>query len=207
MRCLTSLFVFILSVVLSHGQTAEKDKPGKLHEIQAWQNEMNEKFKDPEHSPLKKEAVETFEGLEFFEIDTGFYVVAAIELTPEAKPFKMRTTTSRLADYRQYATATFKLGEQEFSIPVYQNLRLLKMEGYENYLFIPFNDLTNGHESYAGGRYVESEITGEEWIVIDFNKAYNPYCVYSDRYSCPIPPPENFLETEIKAGVKKYGDH
>jgi len=72
-------------------------------------------------------------------------------------------------------------------------------------LFLPFTDLTNGTVSYGGGRYIDLKIPEEEdAIVIDFNTAYNPYCAYSPRYSCPIPPEENHLEIEIPVGVKQY---
>ena len=69
-------------------------------------------------------------------------------------------------------------------------------------MFLPFTDLTNGEETYEGGRYIELEIPDKNYIVIDFNKAYNPYCAYNYIYSCPIPPEENDLKIEIKAGVK-----
>ena len=75
---------------------------------------------------------------------------------------------------------------------------------YEDYLFIPFNDLTNGNETYDAGRYMDLETTDENTIVIDFNKAYNPYCAYNDEFSCPIPPRENDLDVEIIAGVLAY---
>ena len=78
---------------------------------------------------------------------------------------------------------------------------------YEDYLFIPFNDLTNGNETYDGGRYLDLKTTSESTIVIDFNKAYNPYCAYNDKYSCPIPPRENDLPIEIKAGILTFGKH
>ena len=74
--------------------------------------------------------------------------------------------------------------------------------GYENSLFVPFTDLTNGKETYGGGRYMDVEIPEGDSIVLDFNKAYNPYCAYSTNYSCPIPPKENDLPISINAGLK-----
>ena len=80
---------------------------------------------------------------------------------------------------------------------------------YANYLFLPFNDNTNGKTSYGGGRFIDLEIpeAGSKTIVIDFNKSYNPYCAYNHKYSCPIPPSENNLNVEISAGVKAYKEH
>ena len=75
---------------------------------------------------------------------------------------------------------------------------------YKDYLFLPFTDPTNGVTTYGGGRYLDLMIPATKVVQLDFNKAYNPYCAYSGNYSCPIPPEENHLEIEIKAGVKKY---
>ncbi|HQA75421.1 DUF1684 domain-containing protein, partial [Flavobacterium sp.] len=75
---------------------------------------------------------------------------------------------------------------------------------YEDYLFLPFSDVTNGKESYIGGRYIDMRIQKENIWTIDFNKAYNPYCAYNHNYSCPIVPLENDLEIAINAGVKKF---
>jgi uncharacterized protein (DUF1684 family) len=71
-------------------------------------------------------------------------------------------------------------------------------------LFVPFNDLTNGVETYKSGRYLNLYIPDNGAIVVDFNLAYNPYCAYNKKYSCPIPPVENRLNVKIKAGEKKY---
>ena len=76
-------------------------------------------------------------------------------------------------------------------------------EEYKNHLFLPFTDLSNGEKSYTGGRFIDLEIPNSDVIVIDFNKAYNPYCAYSPDYSCPIPPAENHLNVNILAGVMK----
>jgi hypothetical protein len=76
---------------------------------------------------------------------------------------------------------------------------------YKDLLFIPFKDLTNGRESYGGGRYIDIKNPAGKSAIIDFNLAYNPSCAYgSDKYSCPIPPKENFLQVKIKAGEKTY---
>lgn len=76
-------------------------------------------------------------------------------------------------------------------------------ENYKNHLFLPFTDATGGAETYKGGRYIDLEISEESIIVIDLNKAYNPYCAYADGYSCPVPPQENNLRVKILEGIKK----
>ena len=73
-------------------------------------------------------------------------------------------------------------------------------------MFLPFSDLTSGNETYGGGRYIDLEIPKGKTITIDFNQAYNPYCAYNPKYSCPIVPAENELLTNVNAGVKKFHD-
>ena len=104
----------------------------------------------------------------------------------------------------KYGVLKFYILGKDLALYAYQNIDLVKKEAYKDYLFIPFTDLSNGFETYGGGRYIDIQYNGEESIVLDFNKAYNPYCAYSGRWSCPIPPKENHLEIEIKAGVRSF---
>lgn len=172
-----------------------------------WQKKQNADFKDATKSPLKDKDRKTFKGLDFYKFDSTYVVKAKLTRTPDAKPFKMKTTTERRPDYVQYGVVTFTLKGQEYQLNIYQNLGLLDTEGYEDYLFLPFLDDTNGNGSYAGGRYTEARIPERDTIIIDFNTAYNPYCAYNEKYSCPIVPRENYLATEIKAGVKAFKKH
>jgi uncharacterized protein (DUF1684 family) len=75
---------------------------------------------------------------------------------------------------------------------------------YRDYLFLPFIDQTNGEETYGGGRYVDLRIPEGDTLIIDFNKAYNPYCAYNKKYSCPLVPAVNELKTSVTAGVKAF---
>ncbi len=74
-------------------------------------------------------------------------------------------------------------------------------------LFVPFRDKTCGTETYGAGRYLDLEDPAGAEVLIDFNLAYNPYCAYSESYSCPLPPPENWLEIPVTAGERKYEPH
>ena len=94
----------------------------------------------------------------------------------------------------------------EYTLNVYQSQQLSTDPDYADYLFVPFTDATNGESTYPSGRYLDLHIPQGETVLLDFNRAYNPYCAYNARYSCPIPPAENHLEIPIKAGVK-YEKH
>jgi uncharacterized protein (DUF1684 family) len=116
----------------------------------------------------------------------------------------MKTTTSRLPEYVKYGEVHFLLKGESYHLEVYQNPEISQRPGYEDYLFIPFTDLTNGETTYAGGRYIDFRMTSSEDLILDFNKAYNPYCSYNPKYSCPIPPEVNHLPVRIETGEKNY---
>jgi uncharacterized protein (DUF1684 family) len=168
------------------------------------QEELNKEYTDPETTILAPEDFKNFKGLEFYPIDSNYIVRAKFVRTPNQEPFKMLTTTSRLPVYEKYAEVYFVIDSQNLKLNVYQSHDLMKKEEYKNYLFMPFTDLTSGEESYGGGRYLELSIPEGDEIIIDFNQCYNPYCAYNSKYSCPIPPRENRLNIEIRAGVKAF---
>ena len=172
-----------------------------------FQRDMNADFKDASKSPLKDKDRKTFEGLDFFKFDSLYVVKAQFKRTPNETSFKMKTTTDRLPEYVKYGELEFEIKGEDYVLNIYQNLGLIEDEGFEDYLFLPFLDETNGLESYGGGRYIDARIPKENSLLIDFNKAYNPYCAYNDKYSCPIVPRENYLKTRIEAGVKVFDKH
>ncbi len=172
-----------------------------LSTIRTFQDELNAEYKNPKESPLDKDDLANFKQLPFFKIDKKYCVRAHFRRTPDEKSFEMPTNTSRKPIYVKYGVASFVLDGEKYELSVYQNLSLLSNEKYKDYLFLPFTDLTNGVESYGGGRYIDLKIPESDSIVIDFNKAYNPYCAYSHRFSCPLVPAENYLNRMIPAGV------
>ncbi len=176
-----------------------------FEEIRKHRLALNEEFADPKKSPLTKEGLAHFDSLNFFPVDTNFRLWAHVVRTPDSLPFKMLTTTARLADYRQFGWLHFNINETLLKIPVYESLRLKGKTGFADYLFLPFTDLTNGEETYGGGRFLDLHIPEGDSVLVDFNKAYNPYCAYNSRYSCPIPPEENHLPLRVTAGILTYG--
>ncbi len=171
-----------------------------------FQETLNKEYGNREDSPLTEEDFKEFKGLNFYPISEKFIVEAKFTRTPKEKVFKMKTSTTRLPEYVKYGELAFSIDGKAFQLNLYQNIDLTKKEGYEDYLFLPFSDLTCGKESYIGGRYIDMRIPKSETVIIDFNKAYNPYCAYNYKYSCPIVPLENDLNIEILAGVKKFHD-
>ena len=171
-----------------------------------FQDKLNKEFADRKESPLTEEDLKSFKTLDFYPIDEKFIVIGGFVKANNEQVFKMKTTTDRLPEYIKYGEVYFKMDGKGFKLNIYQNIDLIKKKGFEDYLFLPFSDLTCGKESYIGGRYIDLRIPKDGTITIDFNTAYNPYCAYNHKYSCPIVPLENKVDLEIKAGVKKYHD-
>ncbi|WP_241507267.1 DUF1684 domain-containing protein [Aquimarina sediminis] len=194
---LSILLIFFIGNVVAQDSTAIK-------RILSFQEELNRDFSSEGTSPLTVKDLEQFKALEFFKIDTSFCILAKFVRTQYETPFIMKTTTGREPLYVKYGEAHFKFDDQTYVLNIYQNQGLKTQPEYEDYLFLPFTDLTNGDTSYAGGRFIDLKIPENESILIDFNTAYNPYCAYNDRYSCPIPPEENNLDIEVPVGVKKF---
>lgn len=206
------VFIFILSISCKqekkyHDVPKKEEVPVKTDKIAAiltFQSELNSEFKDPEESPLPDRYRKDFEGLDFFSPDTNYIVKANFVRTPEALPFLMPTTTDRKSTEVVYGVAKFELKGKKYELEVYQNPELIQKEGFEDYLFLPFTDNTNGVQTYTGGRYLDLRIPDGDTIVLDFNRAYNPYCAYNKKYSCPLVPSINNLNTQVLAGVKNF---
>ena len=194
----------LLLIVIIFSFSCREEKRYQDANLNEYQRQVNNYFKDASVSPLKPKDLKNFQGLDFFEFDSIYVLKAKIEETKESLPFKMKTTTDIPADVRKYADLFFQITDKEFELSVYENLEYEGVEGYENYLFLPFLDETNENETYGGGRYLDLFLNGTDSIIIDFNKAYNPKCVYDENFSCPIVPRKNFLNTRIEAGVKNF---
>ena len=195
--------IFLIIVIIFSFSCREEKRYQDLN-LTEYQRQVNNYFKDASVSPLKPTDLKNFQGLDFFEFDSKYVVKAKIEETKESLPFKMKTTTDIPADVRKYADLFFQISDKEFELSVYENLEYEGVEGYENYLFLPFSDETNENETYGGGRYLDLFLNGSDSIIIDFNKAYNPKCVYDENFSCPLVPRNNFLSTRIEAGIKNF---
>jgi len=189
------LILFLLFTNLSFSQNNEK-------EVFEYQKELNESYLNSETTPLKEEELSDFKGLNFYPYNEKFVVKATLERLENQLVFKMPTSGKNQPDYKRYGILHFSINNQKLQLEVYQNIDLIKMKGYKKHLFLPFIDETSGNETYGAGRYLDIEIPDGNEILLDFNKAYHPYCAYTIGYSCPITPDVNFLKTEILAGVK-----
>jgi len=194
--------LFCLLLFQGYAQPSAEEKA--VLEIQDYRKVQQDKLRDRDESPLDKKARRKFKGLNYYTIDLSYRVKVRFVKTENPVLFQMKTTTARLPEYIKYGDVYFTLNNVDCRLEVYQSPEIAKRPGYEDYLFIPFTDETNGKETYDVGRYLEFRIPTSDEIIVDFNKCYNPYCSYSNRYSCPIPPQVNNLAMEVRAGEKKY---
>ena len=202
---LLSLFFVVYCFMTTANISAQTSQTKVKEENIAWRKNMNEEFKDTAETPLTKEGLKAFKQVSYFPIKTKYRVVAKLVLTPNEKPFEMPRSKGNTGTYRKYGVATFTLNGKKCSLSVYQYMKLINDEKYKNDLFLPFKDLSNGKQTYEGGRFIELKIPVGDELIIDFNQAFNPLCCYHNpKYSCPIPPVENHLKIKILAGEKKY---
>lgn len=145
--------------------------------------------------------------LQFYPVSKDFRTNAQFQKSGSSQWITFPTSGKITKVFRLYGTLSFQLAGKPLRLNVYQSQDLLPNEQYKNYLFLPFTDATTGTETYEGGRYIDLSTTDIQngTVVLDFNKAYNPYCAYvSGKYNCPIPPRENRLAVPIRAGEKAY---
>ena len=198
------LALLISSVTIKAQSTGVFDPSTYSAVINAERKQKDIEMRTDEKSPIPENEKATFKKLNYYKPNTSYRKEAAFDRFDQATHFLMKTTTDRLPEYSLYGVVTFEHEGKDYTLNVYQNIELVKKPGYDKHLFIPFNDETNGKETYGGGRFLDVTETGESTLIIDFNNAYNPYCAYNHKYSCPIPPEENNLKIKIKAGEKKW---
>ncbi len=149
-----------------------------------------------EESPFANPAL-NFSELKFYDIDIKYKVRAKVYLFEEEISRTIVTNTGEKRQYKELGWAHFDWNEAVHKLLIFQAVD-------SDELFVGFKDATSGLTTYGAGRYIETETIKDGHLIIDFNKAYNPYCAYSDEFSCPLPPKENSLNFKIEAGEQRY---
>jgi uncharacterized protein len=192
------LTIFLL-LILFAGSAGAQDQAS---DVQRFRQIRDKGFRDPALTPLLRADFLNFKGLEYFANDAKFALRAKFEKTADAQFFMMPTTAGTTRKYFKYGVLTFELEGKSLSLNVYRS----EVSAARNdLLFVPFKDLTNGRETYGAGRYLNLDPPAGAEVRLDFNFAYNMSCAYGrEEFSCTIPPKENFLQIEIKAGEKSF---
>ena len=179
----------------------DSDELSELDEYSEQRTSKNSFFKNDPNSPLLEEDRPGFIELKYYDPDLDYKFTGQILKYEDQEIVEMLTSTSELRKFYKYGYFTFNIDGSDHSLQLYKEV---EESTHDPYYFIPFKDLTNGTETYPAGRYLDIPITENDIITVDFNVAYNPYCVYSPYYSCPLPPMENHLKVHISAGEKDY---
>ena len=202
-----SKHIIILIVVVAGLATVlytvygSKDQTAYINEIAKHREELESFMRTSPESPFA-ENPSKFTGLKFFPADLKYKITASLTPITEKKQVLLATNDGKEQRYREYAYA-------EFDFSGFRN-KLLLLEVIDpgpsmGKLFLAFGDGTSAETTYGAGRYLDiAKTPGANTITLDFNKAYNPYCAYNDKFSCPLPPSENLLTVPIQAGEKAY---
>lgn len=198
-----SMFILIIAGVLVSSGCEKKEQ----YDL-SFANEYNELrsskdifFKDDPNSPLLDKDKENFKELKYYDPDPKFKFSGAIQKYDAPEVVEMLTSTSELQKFYKYGQFNFEIDGKDHSLQLYKPV---DDSGHDPYYFIPFKDKTNITETYGAGRYLDIPVDGSDSITVDFNLAYNPYCAFSPYYSCPLPPRENHLSVEIRAGELNF---
>jgi uncharacterized protein (DUF1684 family) len=192
----------------------EEELEGELRrqiamEIDVWKAQLEEERREKDRffaghrqSPIPPEDRAEFRGLEYYPPDPDYRFEIEPHEHEEKERVRMAYTKGEELDFIRWGEFRFPVGGEECVLQAY------KGDPREERLFIPFRDATSGLQTYGGGRYLDlhpaRDLTADGKWILDFNRAYNPWCVYSEEYTCPFVPPENWLTVPIHAGEKDY---
>ena len=200
-------FILCLSLLLWGGKpdlslSGEEENPMERREekLKVLREKRDRFFKEDLQSPLRESDRRKFKGLIYYPIELRYAMIGFIEKYPtEPKPLYTILSTNKEMGrrYVKYGRFKFKWEGKEYVLQIYRPLG-----GGE--LFLPFKDKTSGTETYPEGRYLHIEQMPGGKVLIDFNRAYNPFCQYHEKYTCPFAPKENWLDIAIQAGEKRF---
>lgn len=141
-----------------------------------------------------------FAGIDYFPIDAAWRIKARFEPFDEQRAIEVPDVTGIVQGLPSPGRLVFERNGETFALDA------VRYEGDDEF-FLIFADRTNGKTTYGAGRYLYTPLPDDDGIVqIDFNKAYNPPCVFTPYATCPLPPPQNRLDLAVTAGEKMYGN-
>jgi len=184
---------------------ASSDSEGAWHH---WRQARDELFRTHPQSPVPSPERAAFRG-RYFDYDPALrFERLSVEPAPPPAPgalaLELPNSGSDTLSFR-------RIGSLDVPLPGgTKRLSLFWMEGYGGGLFLPFRDLTNGRQTYAAGRYLldgakSADLGGDPaagTLVLDLNFASQPSCAFDPRWACPLAPPENRFDVEIRAGER-----
>ncbi|MDH5474262.1 MAG: DUF1684 domain-containing protein [Cyclobacteriaceae bacterium] len=188
----------MLAVVVNSFNNGETDE-AYIKALTEHRRKKNIDFQTADDSPFAND-FSKFDGLKYYAPDLKFKVRAEFIDIEDKKIITLSTSDALHKQYLEYGYVAFEIDNEMY------RLVILEMVGddFDGSLFLAFGDGTSAIDTYGAGRYLEVEHDGGSFMTLDFNYAYNPYCAYSEDFSCPFPPKENLLMVAIEAGEKNF---
>lgn len=166
-----------------------------MSDLLKFRAEKDNFFTTHSQSPLTSEQRRIFRGLDYFPEDPRLRLEVTVEKFQDEAEIQIQTSTGDVQTYRRFGRFHFNVEGQEAELTIYAN---------EHGYFLPMVDGLAGTETYPAGRYLDPEPLPNGKFLVDFNLAYNPYCAYNAKWSCPLTPFENRLKVPIRAGEKIF---
>jgi uncharacterized protein len=203
LRLLAVALLVSLAVACSSNPAMPEDDSAAIKAIEQHRAKVESEMRNDPSSPIPPDKKNVLLPLRYYPPDPGYSVPAALKLAQSRPVMEMPTSTGVLRRMELVGTLEFTLKGQKMSLGAFVEEGTQRIDE----LFVPFADLTTGTETYPAGRYLNLKPNATGIYVIDFNKAYNPYCAYNNAYECPFPPPSNRLKVAIRAGEKTPPEH
>jgi uncharacterized protein len=167
-------------------------------EIAAWRATKDQFMRYSNDSPVPAAQRASFPPLSYFPVEPEYRVPAALAVSRGTEVLEIPTSRGERRRHQRVGKLSFTLKGQLLTLTAFVEVGQEDMRR----LFVPFGDLTNGTETYPGGRYLDLERTATGIYQIDFNRAYHPFCYYNAEFDCPYPPRENRLPLPVRAGER-----
>lgn len=196
-------YVLILALVwglVGCGGAGPSEQAAYENEVLQDRLKRDMRMRDADRTVLDAATRRRFEGLRYYKVDPDYRFELPLQRTAA-------TDTMRVQQYKGPPVDKVIIGHVHVPLGDTTRLAVFREPGLDGEVWIPFRDPTNGDETYPAGRYLNAPIGDDDTVVVDFNKAFNPYCDYNPDYVCPLPPPENTLPVPVEAGEKKSQLH
>jgi uncharacterized protein (DUF1684 family) len=196
----TGMLLLVQGIPASIGGEDQKETTPQEQRVMKWRKERDIFFKSHQRSPLLSQDKKAFKGLRYYPFDPKYIFSGELErfvfhISNPKYYATFLTNKGTNKRYLRYGRFHFTLDGKAYTIEIYKSI-------LSDTLFIPFKDETNEKETYEGGRYIDAEILPDYKMVLDFNMAYHPSCAYNEKFICALPPRENMLDVEIRAGER-----
>jgi uncharacterized protein len=197
---LLSVLAVVIAIIAYSFVGNEEAKPLQaidneyIKSIQNLRSDKDSYLKKDTASPIEDKI--NFKGLKYFDVNSAFKVTGKIDKVTSGQTINITMSGGEVEEYEAYGNVKFEIEGVKCTLKIFKTP--------EGNLFLPFKDLTSNKETYGAGRYLDfgvNEVNGNE-IIIDFNRAYHPYCAYNHTFTCPVPPAENTLNVGVKAGER-----